>query len=65
MTDKKCEVAKNVTIDGQKFKVVDPEDSCSSVQKVLAKHQGMKVISPSEYDLMLKLKEKKTDQKID
>ena len=58
MTDEKCKVAKNVTIDGQKYKVVDPRDSCAAVQRVLGKHQGMKVISPGEYKLMTKLQEK-------
>jgi len=53
----KCKVARNVEVDGKKFKVVDPSDPCSSVNRVLAKHEGAKMITPNEYEVILKAKE--------
>lgn len=52
--DAKCKLAKNVKIDGVGYKIVDPQDNCAAVQKVLAKHQGLKVISFREYKLLTK-----------
>jgi len=56
LIDKKCEVARNIIIDGVKYKVADPEDSCYAVNKVLAKHEGSKLITPKEYEAVLKAK---------
>ena len=50
----KCKIAKNVVLRGQKCKVVDPSDSCAALNRVLAKHEGAKVITPKEYDALLK-----------
>ena len=47
MTEK-CKLALNIEINGQKFKVVEPNDPCRTIQKVLAKQQGRKVITPEE-----------------
>ena len=49
---KRCKIAKNVEFKGKRYKVVDFEDSCSSVNKVLAKHEGSKIITPAEYEKM-------------
>ena len=46
----RCKVARNVKIDGKRFKVVDPKDPCSSVNRVLARHEGAEVITPQEYE---------------
>lgn len=54
MSNKKCKIALNVEIGGKKFKVVDPKDACAVVNKVLAKHEGAEIISPKEYDAMMK-----------
>jgi len=51
---KKCKIAKNVEIKGVGYKVVDPLDNCAAVQKVLAKHQGLKVIYPKDYEALQK-----------
>ena len=52
----KCEIARNVEIGGEKYKVVNPDDACSSVNKVLAKHEGAIVLTPSEYEAILNRK---------
>ena len=52
----KCEIAKNVEIGGEKYKVVNPEDPCSSVNKVLAKHEGSTILTPTEYEAIMKRK---------
>ena len=46
----KCKVAKNVTLDGKKYKIVDLEDACSSLNKVLARHEGSELITPAEFE---------------
>lgn len=54
MSNKKCKIAQNIVIDGKMVKVVDPQDACAAVQRVLAKHQGLEVISPKEYEALTK-----------
>jgi gas vesicle protein len=39
---------------GERYKVVDPEDPCAAVQKILARYEGVKTITPEEYEDMLK-----------
>ena len=58
--EEKCKVAKNVEIDGKKFKVIDPEDPCSAINRVLAKYEGAEVISFKEYETRLKTKTQET-----
>ena len=60
--EQKCEIAKNVEIDGEKFKVIKPEDPCSAVNRVLARHEGVKVITSKEYEAMLKAKTQEPDK---
>ena len=48
--EKKCEIAKNVEIDGEKYKVINPEDPGAAINRVLARHEGVKVITPQEYE---------------
>jgi len=50
----KCKIAENVVLRGQRYKVVDPRDSCAALNRVLAKHEGVEVITPKEYDALLK-----------
>ena len=52
----KCEIAKNVEIRGEKYKVVNPDDACSSINKVLAKHEGATILTHSEYEAILSKK---------
>ena len=52
--ESKCKLAKNVKIDGIGYKVIDPQDSCALVQKILAKHQKLKIISFKEYETLRK-----------
>lgn len=52
MLNKKCEIAKNVEVDGVKYKVVNPADPCAVVNRVLAKHEGAKLITPKEYEVI-------------
>ena len=54
MTDAKCKVARNVVVKGIKYKVVDPRDPCAAVNRVLAKHEGLKLITPKDYEAILK-----------
>lgn len=54
----RCKVAKNVTIDGKPYKVVDPQDACASLNKVLAKHEGSQLLTVKEYAAILNAKDK-------
>lgn len=60
--EKKCEIAKNVEIDGEKYKVINPEDPCAAINRVLARHEGAKVITPQEYEAILKSKTQEPDK---
>ena len=46
---KQCKLARNIEVDGVKYKVVDPRDACAALNRVLAKHEDAKVITPTEY----------------
>ena len=46
---KRCKIARNVEVDGVKYKIVDPRDACAALNRVLAKHEGVKVITPTGY----------------
>jgi hypothetical protein len=48
----KCKRALNVKIDGVNYKVVDPKNPCAPINRVLARHEGSKVISPETYEKM-------------
>ena len=45
----KCKRALDVEIGGVKYKVIDPKDLCAPIRRVLARHEGSKVISPETY----------------
>ena len=49
----KCKIAKNVILRGQPYKIIDPRDSCAALNRVLAKHEGAKVITPKEHEALL------------
>ncbi|GAI95645.1 unnamed protein product [marine sediment metagenome] len=50
----KCKLAKNVKIDGVSYKVIDPQDNCAVIQRVLARHQGLRILSPEEFKELTK-----------
>ena len=47
---KQCKIARNVEVNGKKFKVVDPKDACAAVNKVLAKHEGSTILTEQQYE---------------
>lgn len=55
---KKCEIARNVEINGKIFKVVKPEDACAAINRVLARHEGLTVITPEEYNILVNKKKR-------
>jgi hypothetical protein len=57
MSMKKCEIARNVEMHGKKYKVVNPKDACAAINRVLARHEGLTVITPDEYKTLLNKKE--------
>jgi hypothetical protein len=48
----KCKRALDVEVGGLKYKVVNPKDPCAPIHRVLARHEGIKVISPETYDVL-------------
>ena len=48
----KCKRALEVEIEGVQYKVVDPKDPCAPIHRVLARHDGSKVISPETYEAL-------------
>ena len=50
----KCKRALDVEVDGVKYKVVDPKDPCEPIHRVLARHEGSKVISPEMFEILKK-----------
>ena len=52
----KCEIAKNVEIQGENYKIVNPDDACSSINKILARHEGSTILTHSEYEALLSKK---------
>ncbi len=48
----KCKRALDVEVGNVKYKVVDPKDPCAPIQRVLAKHEDAKVISPETYKVL-------------
>jgi hypothetical protein len=58
MSDKqrKCKIALNIEVDGKKFKVVDLKDPCAAINRVLARHEGLTIITPKEYENLVNKK---------
>ena len=50
----RCKRILDVDIGGVKYKVVDPKDPCAPIHRVLARHEGSKVISPETYEALKK-----------
>ena len=50
----RCKVARNVTVGGKLFKIVDPHDVCASLNKVLAKQEGATIITPEAFEKLKK-----------
>jgi hypothetical protein len=50
----KCHVPRIETVDGVTYKVLDRKDTCYPVQRVLAKHQGVKLVTPEEFAALTK-----------
>jgi len=48
----KCKIPEYVEMGRERSKVVDRDDPCAAVQKTLAKYEGVKVITPEEYEAM-------------
>ena len=45
----KCRVARVEKLGDVIYKVLDRRDTCYPVQKVLAKHQGVKLMTPAQF----------------
>ena len=48
----KCKRVLDVEMGGVWYKVVDSKDPCAPIHRVLAKHEGVKMISPETYDVL-------------
>ena len=49
----KCKRSLDVEMGGVKYKVVH-RDACAPIHRVLARHEGSKVISPETYEALIK-----------
>ena len=50
----KCKRALDVEVCGVKYKVVNPKDPCAPIHRVVARHEGSKVISPETFEVLKK-----------